>query len=613
MPLTIHLLGAPSVDHAGRQVAPRGRKAWGLLAYLILTSTPPTRERLAGLLFGEADDPLGALRWNLAELRRLLGPDAQLGGDPVRLDLPADAQIDARILMSGTWVDSVRLPGLGQELLEGVNVEAGAAFESWLLAERRRFAGLSAAILREAATARLAAGDAGAACDLATRLVAIDEFDEEAHALLIRALVSAGDAAAAQRQLRASMDLLRRELGVEPTATLLRAADVAGAIASGGHDMGPRRSGVGALLEAGRAAVNAGAADAGMETLRRAIAEARAAGDMELESRGLLALGIAYVHAGRGRDGEGATVLHRSLALAEQLGDAGVISEACRELGYIEFLRARYDRAQGWLARAVEMAPTDGDRATALGVDGAVRSDLGRTDDALTILAEAAVVGRSLGKARVEGWAEAFLGRTRLLRGELGQARASLTRALDVSRAVGWISFVPWPQALLGEIDLLEGRTDQASEAFEAAFALGCQLGDPCWEGMGARGIGRVHLARGEIDAGIRWLDDARIRCVRIPDAYVWIHAFCLDALCAAGVHYGLGDAGRWVSDLESVAARSGMREMLVRAQLHRAQLGDTGAADSARLFAADVDNPAVLNMVAEVRDDRPKLAAGQR
>ncbi|MGH2386391.1 MAG: SARP family transcriptional regulator, partial [Candidatus Limnocylindria bacterium] len=131
-------------------------------------------------------------------------------------------------------------------------------------------------------------------------------------------------------------------------------------------------------------------------------------------------------------------------------------------------------------------------------------------------------------------------------------------------------------------------------------FALGCQIGDPCWEGMGARGIGMVKIANGDVAEGIRWLDDARTRCVRIPDAYLWIHGYCLDTLCEQAIVHGVTGADRWVSDLEAVAARTGMNELLVRAQLHRAALGMPGARESAAVFAARIDNPAVLRRVAE-------------
>ena len=138
---------------------------------------------MAELLFPDADDPLASVRWNLAELRRSLGPDVRLEGDPVELELPADAVVDVRVLATAAWQDAIELPGLGRELLEGIQPAANPAFEAWLLAERRHHAGRSAGVLREAAISHQAAGDAVTAVQLATRLVAIDEFDEEAYAL----------------------------------------------------------------------------------------------------------------------------------------------------------------------------------------------------------------------------------------------------------------------------------------------------------------------------------------------------------------------------------------------------------------------------------------------
>lgn len=340
--------------------------------------------------------------------------------------------------------------------------------------------------------------------------------------------------------------------------------------------------------------VNAGAVDAGLETLRRATVEAHAAGRPRLEARALLALGIALVHGCRGRDGEGATALHAALGLAEESRDLDIVTEACRELGYVEFLRARYERAEAWIGRAIAEAPDDLERAAAQGLLGAVLSDRGRTAAAVDILNEAAEIGQRAQRPRIEGWARSFLGRAHLLRGEPDLARRELSRSMEVCRLAGWMSFRPWPMALGGDVALAEGRVDEASEAFESAFAIGCQLGDPCWEGMGARGVGLVRIAKGELDEGFAWLLDARARCVRIPDAYLWIEACCLDALAVMGVRYDHAGARRWVGDLESLASRTGMREMLVRAYLHRAALGDGRAAEAVMAFRDAVDNSAL-------------------
>ncbi|NKY08787.1 hypothetical protein HF998_17665, partial [Cellulomonas hominis] len=73
----IALLGPPGVQRAGSVAsgpvpapAPRGSKAWLLLAYLVLAQRPVPRSRLADLLVDDADDPGAALRWNLSQLRR---------------------------------------------------------------------------------------------------------------------------------------------------------------------------------------------------------------------------------------------------------------------------------------------------------------------------------------------------------------------------------------------------------------------------------------------------------------------------------------------------------------------------------------------------------------
>ena len=86
--LTIRLLGSPAIERDGVAIrSPRGRKAWALLSYVLLAERPPSRRHLAELLFAEAKDPLGALRWTLAELRRTLGLPEALGGDPVDPDV----------------------------------------------------------------------------------------------------------------------------------------------------------------------------------------------------------------------------------------------------------------------------------------------------------------------------------------------------------------------------------------------------------------------------------------------------------------------------------------------------------------------------------------------
>jgi DNA-binding SARP family transcriptional activator len=98
MVLHIRLLGRPRAEVDGREVpGPRGRKAWALLAVLLLADSPPSRRSLAGLLFPDAGDPLGALRWTLSQLRG----HAAVGGDPVVVRLGPGCRVDVASLLDG--------------------------------------------------------------------------------------------------------------------------------------------------------------------------------------------------------------------------------------------------------------------------------------------------------------------------------------------------------------------------------------------------------------------------------------------------------------------------------------------------------------------------------
>jgi ATP/maltotriose-dependent transcriptional regulator MalT len=151
---------------------------------------------------------------------------------------------------------------------------------------------------------------------------------------------------------------------------------------------------------------------------------------------------------------------------------------------------------------------------------------------------------------------------------------------------------------MLAEVELMTGRIDTARGRLETAYDLACRLGDPCWEGMGARAHGLLHRASGDLELARDWLAEARRRASRVSDRYVWVYAHSLDA--AAGVAIELGDPeGRdLVSELTEVAARSGMRELVVRGRLHAGRLGEPGALDAARLLAADIDNPALASLL---------------
>jgi len=211
-------------------------------------------------------------------------------------------------------------------------------------------------------------------------------------------------------------------------------------------------------------------------------------------------------------------------------------------------------------------------------------------DQSMKQLQHAQSLAQESGDLKQAVYINSMIGRVLVLTGETDAAAAILDHCIGQARRV-WTALLPWPQSFRAEVDLLQGRIDRASEGFEQAFALGCQLADPCWEGIAGRGLGLVARARGEAGKATSIMLDTLGRCGRLPDAYVWGRAFVLDSLCDLAVARSDARAPAWVDQLMNVAARAGMRELVVRAHRYRADLGDVHAVKASRVLASEIDN----------------------
>lgn len=597
MSLAIHLLGRPQIVRSSGDVYRfRSRKSWALLAYLLLDDRRPGRSRLAELLFPDADDPVRALRWSLSEIRRGLGPDAAVVGDPLALRLPPGATVDVDVVIRGAWSDAVELPGLGAELLDGVEIRGAAAFETWLLSQRRHVAAACEAILHEAALGSMSRGLLDDAIGYAVRATAMSPLDENHQALLIRLYRLAGDDEAAAAQLAACTALFETELGIVPGVAVRSAVHENRRLPQDDRVDGPALD---ALVEAGAAAVSAGAVDAGVASLRTAARLADAAGATGLRVRARLVLGEALIHSLGGLDEDGIGSLFEADAIALADDDPGSAARARAELGYVDYLRARYSRAELWLTDALDLA---GDavavQAKASTYLGCVASDRGDYPRATSLLTTAVQLCEQAGEPRMEAFARSMIGRLHLLLGDLAAAADELDAAVELAETDHWLAFLPWPQAHRGEVQLRLGDVDGASALLEQAFARACRLGNPCWEGTAARGLARVADVRGDADRAFDILADASARSTRLADPYVWLAAYLLDARCEVGRRHGHPDLPAWVERMQELTSRTGMRELAVRSLLHGAALGKDGDAEAASMLAAGVDNPELVALL---------------
>lgn len=598
MSLSIQLLGRPRLE---RSIAAsyrfRSRKSWAVLAYLLLSQQPPTRAQLARLLFAEADDPQRALRWTLAEIRRGLASDGSVEGDPVVLRLEPGTEVDVEVLARGAWAQAVALTGLGAGLLEGITLRGAPAFESWLLSAQHRMAAATEAILHEAALASVSHGSLDEALTYSVRAAEMSPLDENHQALVIRVYGMLGRPHAAKRQFDACVVMLEDELGVGPGPVLEAAL----------REPGPRavpmtdEASVTALVEGGCAAVAAGAVDAGIRSLRSSAGLADSTGSVQLRVNSRLRLAEALIHSLRGFDEEGLLALYEADAIAAEFELPDAVAHARSELGYVDFLRARYDRAEVWLTDALRWASGSPSlTAKATTYLGAVASDQADYERALSLLEEGVGLSRLAVEPRREAFALSMLGRVHLLRNDLERAAPLLEASIELAEKDHWLAFLPWPQALLGETQLLLGDVSGATQRLRQAFARACQLGDPCWEGMSARGLALLAEQQGNPGLAFELLADARTRCNRLADPYVWLDAYILDAACVLGLRHGHPDTSNWVEAMHSLASRTGMRDLTVRSLLHLSALGRPGSEHAAALLTADIEGPHLTRLFTE-------------
>ncbi|WP_162404809.1 AfsR/SARP family transcriptional regulator [Pseudoxanthomonas jiangsuensis] len=242
----IRLLGARRLGAGTREATLQYRKGWALLAYLAVERQRHPRARLAAMFWPELGETaaLTNLRQVLSDLNRAMGIAVGEGvllidRESVRLcPVASTGLFDVDLLDAGAGANAGGGPGDAQgwladagELLEGLSLDACAAFSDWLActrewAARRVAAGM--AQLRDAATAR---GERRLALVLARRLVAQDPWNELHQRALMRLHAQAGEPGMALAAYQQLVHRLKADLGEAPsreTAELAESIRTAG-------------------------------------------------------------------------------------------------------------------------------------------------------------------------------------------------------------------------------------------------------------------------------------------------------------------------------------------------------------------------------------------------
>ncbi len=227
--LELSLLGTAAATWKGEPVSGQvPAKSLALLCYLAVTGGRHSREKLAGLLWGDSpeDKAQASLRKALSSLRKLSETALIINRQTVAFNHDSDYWLDVEVLesaLAGDDADPGALQSLREaadlyrgEFLEGFSVRKAVAFEEWVLGERERLRQLVLQALHRLSVAFADRGEYAAGIEYTNRLLALEPWQEEAHRQLMTMLARSGHQSAALAQYETCRRILAEELGVEP-------------------------------------------------------------------------------------------------------------------------------------------------------------------------------------------------------------------------------------------------------------------------------------------------------------------------------------------------------------------------------------------------------------
>ncbi|MEM7132833.1 MAG: tetratricopeptide repeat protein [Chloroflexota bacterium] len=205
------------------------RKTRGLVAYLAMSNSLHSRSSLCDLLFSESNDPLGALRWQLSQIRSKLGAEILIRqNDLVGLNRNAvwiDAVEYERRLMRAVndvsykhWQSVIEL--YRGEFLETLNMPDSSAFELWMLGQRAEIRLRHSQVLTNLINRLIEQERLADALVYAQRLVMLEPLQEGVYYNLIWLYGQTGQFEAAIQQYEKYRDIWQTEFGEEPSSTL---------------------------------------------------------------------------------------------------------------------------------------------------------------------------------------------------------------------------------------------------------------------------------------------------------------------------------------------------------------------------------------------------------
>jgi predicted ATPase/DNA-binding SARP family transcriptional activator len=223
--IEIRTLGGFSVRDNSRAVKGIGsNKAEALLVYLTVERGQHPRNELATLLWPESTQQHAStsLRVVLSVLRKNLGKYVEISRNTAGIRSDADVYLDItdleRKLADGEIEKAMQL--YKGDFLQGFHVRDSSTFEDWLQLKQEHMQELVADALHRSISRAIETENYANGRTLVNRLLELEPFDERAYyqSILLHGL--AGERTVALAQYGKCCEILRVELGVEPSEEL---------------------------------------------------------------------------------------------------------------------------------------------------------------------------------------------------------------------------------------------------------------------------------------------------------------------------------------------------------------------------------------------------------
>ncbi len=220
--LEIRALGGLSLGENGGAIENLGsRKAEALLVYLAVEGRALNRDLLAALFWPESGQKhaSASLRVALSILRKHLGAYVDISRNSVRLDPEAEIYFDLSDLEGKLTSGDIQgaLALYQGDLLEGFYVRGSPEFEDWLRFEQEHVRRSLVKALHKCISREIEAGAYAKGLPFVRRLLTLDPLDELAYQQSMQLLALTGQRTVALAEYETCCQVLREELGVEPS------------------------------------------------------------------------------------------------------------------------------------------------------------------------------------------------------------------------------------------------------------------------------------------------------------------------------------------------------------------------------------------------------------